>query len=293
MIYNRVLVESSSEEEPQGQHQVDSREAMQCRCPALSAPLSLPVSNRPDYRTSSSSPEQDPRAHHDSSAEQVRCEEEVSASLRYVSTRCVDPAFSGALRLKLIDDSCAGGRRSAQPADVRRGPSPDSVRRDGLGASDFMQRQIPTTSFRHEARAQGVPSSPLPRARDATTMSSPRHLTMPRLPSLPSPSALIRIRILESHLRFTRGAHSERGVTIIEKINMLRYKSNPFEWNVRLQMESLDARSNWCIEFVQNCVAMHCENVYGSSWWEFHELSHGRRSFLNDSTGRLRSQTAN
>ena len=63
-------------------------------------------------------------------------------SLRYVSTRCVEPAFSDALRPTVIDDSCAGDRTRAQPAGVGRGPSPDSVRRDGLGASDLMQRQI-------------------------------------------------------------------------------------------------------------------------------------------------------
>ena len=67
---------------------------------------------------------------------------------------------------------------------------------------------------------------------------------------------------------------------------MLRCESNPFEWNVRVQVESLEARGNWCIRFVQSCVAMHCENVYGSFWWEFHEISHGRRSFLNDANGK-------
>ena len=161
--------------------------------------------------------------------------------------------------------------------------------RDSAGRrqTSDLSRQSPT--FGHAGKTtQEMPSSPLLRASDLRPSRRRFSSSFSRLPPLPSPSALIRIRILESRLRFARDTHSERGIDIFEDSGLLRYESNPFEWTVRLQVEALETRGNWCIGFVQSCVAMHCENVYGSagsSWWEFHELSHGRRAFLNDSDG--------
>lgn len=104
------------------------------------------------------------------------------------------------------------------------------------------------------------------------------------LPQLPPPSH--RIRILESDLRFARSRSA--GARVFEEEQVLRYESNPFTWRVRAQVEPLDAPGAWLVGFVQGCVAMHCENAYGASgstWWEFHELSHGARRILNDSDG--------
>ena len=128
-------------------------------------------------------------------------------------------------------------------------------------------------------------SSPRPTVIDDTlreVQRGPSQLSI-AMPPLPSPSNILRIHILESQLGFA--PHSERGVDIIEESNGIRYELQRYEWSVRLQVEALETRGNWCIGFVQSCTASHSESEYGSAgsvWWECNELSHGRRAFLND-----------
>lgn len=143
-------------------------------------------------------------------------------------------------------------------------------------------RQLSMSTFEATCKQQQLQSSSLLEASESRPVESESRSLENLPPPLPPPSQRIRIRILESHVGFSDDLNFK------EEDSVLHYEARTFEWRLRLQVEALDTTGRWLIGFVQGCVANHNENEYGASgstWWELHELSHGRRRIVNDSDG--------